>query len=120
MVLTARAVKIVVSLALSACLPAPGHGAKAVRGYRRAAPVIEALKAFRQDSAKYPTTLTELVPQYLFSAALSIPDDPQEHYPLDYHLNGPGYILQFQYIGPGENNCRYSSTEKTWECSGLF
>jgi hypothetical protein len=102
------------------CFPAPGHGAKAGHGYRRAAPVIVALAAYRRDSAKYPIALADLVRHYLPAQVLALPEQLQEEYPLKYHVDSTGYVLEFRYTGPGMNRCDYSSKKAAWECSGLF
>jgi hypothetical protein len=99
--------------------PAPGKGAKAERGFRRAAPVIAALQAYHRDSANYPRYLIQLVPGYLADSALSKPKRSDE-YSLEYNLDSSGYRLRFRYAGPGMNRCEYASRADEWRCSGLF
>ena len=106
-------------LATTSC-PAPGEGAKAERGYRRAEPIIGALDRFHADSGHFPATLEGLVPAYLADTALAVPSREQERYPWTYNLEDSSYTLQFRYTGPGSNECTYLGTTKRWECSGLY
>jgi hypothetical protein len=103
---------------LAAC-PAPGEGPKAERGFRRAAPVIEALDRYREQRGSYPERLEQLVPDFLPAAALAVPGTPQERYPLEYAREEGGYVLTFRYVGPGMNHCDYRPRAR-WDCGGHF
>ena len=113
-----RRVLVLLPLLSIAC-DAPGRGAKAQDGYRRAAPVLSALAAYYRDSGSYPRTLPQLIPQYLGVDALAIPKPAQEAYPLEYARTGPSYRLTFRYVGPGVNKCVFQPSTR-WVCSGRF
>src|SRR5690348_9808202 len=102
------------------CWPPPGRGAKAGRGYQRAAPVIEALARYREAHGTFPDSLTQLVPTYLPDSALAVPTPAQERYPLEYRTDSLGYELVFRYVGPGMNYCTYRSVTAKWKCAGYF
>jgi len=104
--------------AFLAC-PAPGEGAKAERGYRRAAPVIAALQRFHATTDSYPQSLLTLIPQYLDSAAAPAAIETQES-PLGYVRSARDFELSFRYGGPGINECTYRSVTGLWKCSGHF
>jgi hypothetical protein len=106
-------------LSLAGC-PGPGEGPKAARGRERAAPVIEALAAYRESVGRYPDDLGLLVPTFLPESALTVPDRPQESYPLEYAREDTSYVLTFRYVGPGMNYCRYRPQRPRWECGGYF
>jgi hypothetical protein len=114
-----RGLLIAAVLLLAAC-PAPGEGPKAQRGEARAAPVIEALTAYRAERGAYPDSLRLLVPRFLPDSALRVPDRVQERYPLEYERTADGYVLTFRYVGPGMNHCRYRPERPRWECGGYF
>jgi hypothetical protein len=106
---------------LAACpLPRPGHGAKAARGFARAAPVLTALAEYHARVGSYPDSLAALVPAYLTAAALATPDRAQERYPLEYQRDSTGFRLRFRYVGPGMNYCDYSAARPKWRCGGYF
>ena len=108
---------LVVSASLGC--PAPGEGAKAERGYHRAAPVIAALEGYRAATDTYPTSLLALIPHYLDSVSAPSAIEIQES-PLGYVRSGADFELSFQYVGPGMNECKYHSSTKGWACSGHF
>ena len=110
---------LILALVPGAC-PAPGEGAKAERGYRRAAPVLAAIEEYRRELGSYPDSLTQLTPQFLEPAAVAVPTRPQEQYPLEYERDSTGFVLTFRYVGPGMNECRYTAAKREWECSGYF
>ncbi|HEU4884471.1 MAG TPA: hypothetical protein VFT45_19595 [Longimicrobium sp.] len=103
-------------LLMHSCTP-PGKGPRAERGYRLAAPVIDALERYMNDHAAYPDSLPQLVPAYLPAAALHGPE-PGE--PLEYHRTEGGYDLTFRYVGPGMNECTWTPMRRSWDCSGYF
>ncbi len=109
-----------VALILLAACPKPGHGAKAARGFARAAPVLTALAEYRAQVGSYPDSLAALVPAYLMAAALETPDGAQEKYPLEYRRDSTGFRLRFRYVGPGMNYCDYSAAQPKWHCGGYF
>lgn len=99
----------------------PGTGAKAEIGKRRAAPVVEALAAYRRSLGNYPDSLQALVPQFL-------PDTTLRElarllgYPLEYEsiAAGSSFQLVFRYGGPGMNECAWTDTSSAWRCGGYF
>lgn len=93
---------------------APGEGKKATQGYTLCAPIIEALARYHDAQGSYPTNLEALIPDYL----AEIPT-PENGYPLTYTLEGASYVLQFNYTGPGMNECAYRP-ETGWKCQGYF
>ena len=105
---------------LTGCWPAPGKGAKAERGYRRAEPVIAALERHRQQTGSYPDSLAQLAPRWLPPSALVPPAREQERYPLEYARTDGGYHLGFRYAGPGMNECEYWQPPGKWQCRGRF
>ena len=109
-----------VIVATLACWPPPGRGAKAARGYQRAAPVIAALAEYRRAHGTFPDSLAQLVPAYLPDSALAMPTRAQERYPLEYRADSGGYQLGFRYVGPGMNFCRYHSASRQWSCGGYL
>ena len=115
-----RVLSAVAVVAALACWPPPGRGAKAARGYQRAAPVIAALAAYQQAQGSYPDSLRQLVPAYLPDSALAVPTRAQERYPFEYRADSGAYELTFRYVGPGMNRCRYRSAARKWSCGGYF
>ena len=107
-------------LATLACWPAPGHGEKAARGFRRAVPVIAALAEYKRAHGAYPDSLSQLVPTYLADSALAVPLRVPEPYPFEYRDDSSGYELVFRYVGPGMNHCEYRSVTRKWSCGGYF
>lgn len=93
--------------------PPPGVGPKAEQGYRDCAPVIDALGRFQAEHGAYPETLEELVPAFL----PELPQSPGLEYA--YRAQTPGYQLEFRYVGPGMNICRYTP-EAGWDCEGYY
>lgn len=104
-------------LLLAAC-PKPGEGPKAERGYRRAAPVIQALARYHASRGDYPDSLGLLAPRWIAASALAAPVQPE--YPFEYTHTYQGYLLTFRYTGPGMNECTYSQPPGTWKCGGHF
>lgn len=86
----------------------------------RSAPVVAALEAYRQHTTEYPEDLSVLVPQFLDAAALRLPPDEQESYPLEYARTKASYELSFRYVGPGMNRCTYTPDAASWRCDGYF
>jgi hypothetical protein len=110
---------LLLPFAITAC-DDPGEGPKAARGYARAAPVINALETFRRLLRRYPDSLTDLVPVFLPATALAVPTGPQEHYPLQYRTDSGEFTLTFRYVGPGMNECSFSTPARKWNCSGYY
>ncbi len=109
---------VIASAFLVAC-PGPGKGAKAERGYHRAAPVIAAIDRYHAATGEYPPSLEALTPQYLDSLSLQRPENIQES-TFEYHRLSDGFELSFRYVGPGMNTCTYRSSTKAWTCGGYF
>lgn len=101
---------------LTAC-PPPGKGPRAERGYRLAAPVIDALERYHQAHGVYPDSLPQLVPAFLPSSALRA---PVPGHPFRYGRAPDGYTLTFRYVGPGMNECTWTPVSRSWNCSGYF
>lgn len=97
--------------------PPPGQGPKAEAGYRRAAPVIDALDRYHQARGSYPETLAALVPEWLPAASEAHPLG------LGYVRHGEHYKLSFSYGGPGVNHCLYdtgATPPSSWQCHGYY
>jgi hypothetical protein len=117
-------------LALTGCY-APGVGPRAHGFYSVSPPVMLALSAYYADHDRYPKTLDELVPRYLprvptqWDAGTrtligwsSLRKSPAFKYE---RLLARGYVLRFEYAGPGFNVCTYSPTEPSkWDCGGYY
>ena len=110
---------VLFALALMACW-SPGSAARRQHGYDRATPIIAALERFHAKHGAYPDSLPELVPDYLPAPALAIPTASRETYPWRYVADTSGYTLQFNYVGPGMNWCRYTSRGARWNCGGYY
>jgi hypothetical protein len=111
-----RAGLVLLPLLLLACTP-PGRGPRAARGYRLAAPVIDALERHHQAHGAYPDSLPRLVPAFLPDSALR---GPQTGYPLEYRRTPDGYELTFRYTGPGMNHCTWTPRTRVWDSGGHF
>jgi len=98
----------------ASCFEKPGEGAKAERGYKTAAPVIEALHKYYKANAIYPDSLSQLVPVYV----PVIGREPELSY--SSISLGKDYELKFSYTGPGVNHCTYIGSKKKWECDGYY
>ncbi len=101
---------------LMGCTP-PGKGPRAERGYRQAAPVIDALERFHQARGAYPDSLPQLVPAFLADSALR---EPHPGHPFEYARTAAGYALTFRYTGPGMNRCSWTAESRAWQCSGYY
>ncbi len=94
--------------------PQPGEGGDAERGYDACRPIIEALARHHTDLSHYPEELAVLIPAYLSEIPASVND-----YPIEYKRTETSYQLEFSYVGPGMNHCRYAP-ETDWVCRGYF
>ena len=103
---------------LLAC-KAPGKGPRAEAAFRRAAPVTEALERYRTDHHTYPESLGVLVPNYLDSSVVPLFPSRQV-LPLAYRGDATSYELRFSYVGPGMNDCVWSSATRAWSCAGRY
>ncbi len=111
---------VIFYLAVACWGPDAGEGPKAESGYRRASVVIDALQRYHSAKRAFPDSLHQLVPDFMPAAALAVPSNPQERYPLEYQRETDGFSLGFRYVGPGMNKCRYSSQSPSWKCSGYY
>ena len=114
-----RQLTLLIALALTACW-SRGSGTRRQHGYDRAVPIIAALERFHAERGAYPDSLQVLVPDYTPAAALEIPAAPRETYPWRYAADTSGYVLEFRYVGPGMNWCRYTPQRAGWKCGGYF
>ena len=105
--------------ASSACY-APGQGPVARSGYKICTPAIEALAAYHAEHSRYPVGLEELVPRYLSRVPSQKADSRLMS--IGYKLHpADSYELEFRYVGPGMNYCRYSPTfAAQWKCGGYY
>jgi len=104
---------------LSACA-APGEGVKAKSDYAAAAPVIMALEAYHQANAAYPSSLDQLVPNFIAGDRLAVTMPDKKVTPFKYRQVDNGYELSFSYIGHGTNQCVYRESAKAWKCYGAY
>lgn len=94
-------------------LDGPSHQS----GQIRAIPIISALDEYKNNTGKYPTDLSILIPTYLPSTPR-----PAWRWPYVYEYeareNGDGFILLFA-VGRNMDGdyCGYSSQTKKWECA---
>lgn len=109
------------ALAFAVCTGPPAgesDGARALKA--EAAPVIAALERYRADSGAYPAALDALTTaRYVREGVLPLrPVRPE--YPVRYQRDSAGYVLEFQYTGPGMNVCAYRPSVARWRCQGYF
>jgi hypothetical protein len=89
------------------------------QGQERASVLIKALEQYKEDFGKYPSNLTQLIPEYLSS----IPR-PAWRYEYDYtayRIGSPSnplenYEIVFRLRGNADDWCCYGSEMKEWEC----
>jgi hypothetical protein len=98
------------------CTP-PGEGEKALAGFRSSAGIIQALGEFQAKHGAYPAKLELLVPEIATPALLQLPSGVARY---EYRLDGAGFELQFNYTGPGTNDCVFASAKRSWKCYGAF
>lgn len=100
--------------------PKPGESDQAIETKNGAAPVIEALQRYKAARGLYPNTLADISPSLLSPekmprGGINVP------YDITYRLDAiEGYVLDFQYSGPGMNRCEYTARAKAWRCFGYF
>ena len=100
--------------ALVGCAETPGKGPIAEAGFRSAAPVLAAIDRFREDRGHYPSSLRQLVPQYLRQIH-QVPMADSLHGDLEgfqYNATRGGYSLVFVYYTFRANVCAYDSDTK--------
>lgn len=93
----------------------PGVGEKAERGYAACKPIIEALETYKEANGSYPADLEDLVPETIAPVPSEFKDGE-----IWYEKTDTGYILNFTYLGPGMNICKYSPEAGEWKCSGAY
>ncbi|MEP6571982.1 MAG: hypothetical protein ABJD11_04775 [Gemmatimonadota bacterium] len=91
----------------------PGTGGKARVGMSRAAPLVNAVEAYRSAHGGYPAALEDLVPDFIGS----IPHEIDGH-PIIYDRHGSTYGLTFSYMSPLPTHCTFTPTQ-TWTCAWL-
>jgi hypothetical protein len=99
-----------------ACTP-PGQGDKALAGYRASAGLIQALGEYHEKHGAYPDKLEQLVPEVLSAAQLKPPTEVARY---TYERQTSGFVLTFNYHGPGTNDCAFDSAKRAWQCDGRF
>ena len=105
---------LLVLIVMSGC-PDPGEGAKAERGYKACAPVLDALARHFARTGQYPLKLDELLNP---DDALNAVPRPNEN-DLQYTSTSTDFELVFVYTGPGVNRCRITRGQP-WSCSGYY
>ncbi len=108
-----------IGMSLSLCFfvsscASPGKGATAEKSYNSCAPIIDALEKFKVKNDKYPENLAEL-------KSITPDNFPTElnGWPLVYRKLNQEFSLQFEYSGPGMNQCIYVPSSK-WKCVGWY
>lgn len=84
------------------------------QGQVRAYELLMALQRYEHNNDRFPSTVEELVPEYLEA----IPR-PARRYPYTYTAcsGGGGYILYFRLAGSNDTWCGYSSSTTEWQCT---
>jgi hypothetical protein len=89
-------------------------GASLEQGQERASELLVAMEEYRQDIGRYPSGLSELVPDYL-------PAVPRPAWRYEYYCKvdqqGTKYFLYFRQARDADNYCGYSSEAKEWMCT---
>ena len=96
-----RAASVILLLALAACsnMP-PGQDARGAEMRFAATPVLEAIGRFKHDRERYPSSLYELIPDYLSA----LPKEPGVHF--DQYIG----VAEFYYSPEWPPNTRYVCT----------
>jgi hypothetical protein len=106
-----------VALFLNSCFI--GDTGKRQLGRAVAAPVLAAIDQYHATVGGYPDSLPQLVPAYLTAARLHPPEERLLNGPLRYTRDSTGFILAFNYLGPGANSCDISQSGY-WSCGGFY
>jgi len=101
---------------VGACTP-PGEGDKALAGFRASATLIQALGEYHAKHGTYPDQLEQLAPEVLSAAQLKPPPRVERY---TYARKTSGFVLTFNYQGPGTNDCSFDSAKRAWDCAGRF
>lgn len=99
-----------------ACTP-PGQGEKALAGFRASGAILHALGEHHATKGTYPDKLELLAPTSLSASQVTPPAGIAR---FDYESKGSSFTFAFRYNGPGVNTCTFTSTTRTWDCSGHY
>jgi hypothetical protein len=92
----------------------PGTGPDARTGMTRSAPLIAAIERYNDAHGQYPTSLEDLVPDFL----PLIPNTIVGGHPPTYERTDRGYAFTFSYTTPLPVYCSYRPGVK-WKCRYL-
>ncbi len=88
----------------------PGKGPDAAKGMRVSNQVVGSIEAYKGAHQMYPSTLDEMVPEFLAGAP-----HMSNGSTLEYQRLGASYKLTFNYANPLPVHCSISPGKK-WEC----
>jgi hypothetical protein len=81
-----------------------------------AAPIIEAIYAYREDTGGFPPSLITLVPDYIDSLPETTRGEPFSYRRYEKRIEGFSLEFDVMRVDDGIYGCSYNDYSRSWEC----